>query len=129
MPARSYIVWPQGGPFAPVITTTTVPGATTGVPYSFQMAAVGGKPPYVWSKPSASGSGLTLSMGGVLTGTPTTSGPFTLVIKATDTLGVPSTPTNVTVVTISGLTISTASLPGAVVGTAYTATATASGGT
>jgi hypothetical protein len=59
-----------------VITTSSLPGGTVGVAYSVTLAASGGVPPYTWSESGALPTGITLSSGGILAGTPTVSGTF-----------------------------------------------------
>ncbi|NLH69043.1 MAG: hypothetical protein GX454_02500 [Brooklawnia sp.] len=66
------------------ITTTSLPAATLGVPYSTQLTAVGGTPPYTWA---ATGLPAGLSVNGnMITGTPTESGtaPFSVDVSVTD---------------------------------------------
>ena len=54
------------------ITTTSIPDATNGVPYSFQLQASGGTPPYTWSITSGTlPTGLSLASDGTISGTPT----------------------------------------------------------
>lgn len=54
------------------ITTTQLAGYSTGVPYSFQLTAVGGSGNYLWKIISGSlPPGLTLSNTGLISGTPT----------------------------------------------------------
>ena len=53
--------------------TTSIPSGTVGVPYSFQLVASGGDGPYTFSKDLGFlPAGLTLSPGGLISGTPTT---------------------------------------------------------
>src|SRR6266498_4243152 len=62
------------------ITTTSLPAATKGAAYSKQLAATGGTTPYTWSVGSGSGappSGMTLSSGGLVSGTSSVTGAFT----------------------------------------------------
>ena len=67
------------------ITTTSLPPANAGVAYSAQLAASGGISPYLWSITSgALPTGLTLSTGGLISGTPTATGSFTFTIQVTD---------------------------------------------
>ncbi len=74
-----------------VVTTTTLPDATEGLPYSFQLTATGGCPPYHWRIAfGALPPGLVLSDSGLISGTPTVAGTyafssgtrFALVVKA-----------------------------------------------
>ena len=54
------------------ITTTSLPAAQNGVPYSANLAAFGGKPPYRWRVTTgALPKGLKLKKNGDITGTPT----------------------------------------------------------
>jgi Putative Ig domain/IPTL-CTERM motif len=76
----------------PVITITppTAPDGTIGVVYTQTLTATGGTGTPTFSV--ASGvlpAGLTLTPGGVLSGTPTTAGSSTVVIQATDGGGCP----------------------------------------
>jgi hypothetical protein len=108
---------------APVIDTTSVPGATVGATYS---APITGSSPVgqalTWSL--ARGTlprGLTLSASGVLAGKPATAGTTTLGVRATDTSG-RSTIQNVTVdvatpVKVAGLSVVTAAADAAYTGT------------
>lgn len=77
----------------PQITTTSIPGATQGIPYSVTFASIGGTPPITWSQPSGTlPTGLTLHAStGVLDGTPTTAGGFNFTIQCTDSLSVACT--------------------------------------
>jgi len=68
-----------------VVTTTSLPAATVGVPYSTTLAASGGKPPYTWSLASgALPPGLAISSAGVISGTPTAAGPSNFMVKVAD---------------------------------------------
>lgn len=55
------------------ITTTSLPAGQQNIAYSAQLAASGGLPPYTWSLGTNSQlpAGLTLSAGGLISGTPT----------------------------------------------------------
>lgn len=71
------------------ITTTSLPDATVGQPYSFQLEAIGGTPPYTWNKyePKGRGAlpvGLQLPTSGLISGTPKRSGTFTFTVKCLD---------------------------------------------
>ncbi|MCI0370337.1 MAG: putative Ig domain-containing protein, partial [candidate division NC10 bacterium] len=113
------------------ITTTSLPAATVGTAYSQPLAATGGTTPYTWSL--ASGTlppGLSLSGGGVLSGTPTTAGSFSFTPQVTDGIGATDTqPLSLTVNALPPLNITTTSLPAATVGTAYSQPLAATGGT
>jgi cyclophilin family peptidyl-prolyl cis-trans isomerase len=70
------------------ITPATLPNGTNGVVYpATTFLAVGGAftPPFTWSLPSGGlPSGLTLSSGGTISGTPTQSGTFDFTLQLTD---------------------------------------------
>ena len=69
-----------------VITTTSLPGATTGAAYEVTLAASGGVAPYTWSVTSGSlPGGLSLdSSTGLISGTPTASGTYGFTVAVTD---------------------------------------------
>lgn len=68
------------------ITTTSLPAGTVGTPYSFNLAASGGVPPYQWFIESPLPPGLTMDRSsGVISGTPTTAGQTTITFMVTHT--------------------------------------------
>jgi hypothetical protein len=77
-------------PTAVTITTGELPSATYGVPYGVLLEAEGGSAPYTWSLASTGlPTGLSLSTGGIISGTPsaTTGTSFSFVAKVVDSLG------------------------------------------
>jgi|GEM_PF-2477007 len=71
---------------APVITTTSVANGTVNAAYSATLAASGS--PAAWTVESgALPTGLTLSAGGVISGTPRTSGTYNFTVKAENSQG------------------------------------------
>jgi hypothetical protein len=67
------------------ITTTSLPGGTYGEPYSQQLGSSGGDGSTTWSlDPGTLPAGLTLSSGGLLSGTPTAAGPATFSVGVHD---------------------------------------------
>jgi hypothetical protein len=72
------------------VTSSSLPAITPGVPYSQQLTAAGGVPPYRWAKVSGSlPKGLTLSSTGLLSGktgpkTYPQGGSFPITVKVTD---------------------------------------------
>ncbi len=69
------------------VTTTSLPAATVGTPYSEPLAASGGKAPLKWSKSGALPKGLTLSKSGLLSGTVSSNvapGTYSMSVKVTD---------------------------------------------
>ena len=121
-------------PAALLITTAALPNGQVGVAYSATLAATGGTAPYSWLlSGGALPAGLALNAAsGLVSGTPTqTSSAVALTFKVTDA-GTPAQSSTVVValaINPPPLTITTTSLPAAQVGTAYTATLAASGGT
>jgi Putative Ig domain len=89
-----------GGASIPVIWGEQLGSGTVGVAYSESLTASGGTGGYNFS--IASGSlppGLSLSSGGVISGTPTTAGTYTFGVEATDSSGNSNTETFQIVVT------------------------------
>ncbi len=67
------------------IGSTSLPTAFNAIPYSVNLAAGGGHPPYTWSLTGGTlPSGLTLSTAGVISGTTSAFGTSSLTFKATD---------------------------------------------
>jgi hypothetical protein len=115
------------------ITTSTLAAGTDGAAYSQTLHASGGTPAYTWSITSGSlPAGLTLSASsGVISGTPTASGTYSFTALATDSGSPVQTKSAALSITVAGptLTITSSTLAAATVGTDYTQTLTASGGT
>lgn len=117
---------------APTITISpaTLAGGVIGASYSQAILAAGGVGAYSFSVTSGSlPPGITLASGGALSGTPTTSGSFTLGITATDAFGSTGAQSYTLEVTTPTITLAPASLTNGTVGTSYSQTISASGGT
>jgi Putative Ig domain. len=70
------------------ITTIDLIRGTRNQPYSMQMGAANGRPPYTWSLLSGSlPAGLSMNVAGLISGTPTVFGVFPFVVRATDSIG------------------------------------------
>jgi serine protease len=70
---------------SPVITTTSLPSGTVGSGYSTTLHASNGTLPYSWAIVSGSlPPGISLSSGGEISGTPTTSTTFSFAVQVTD---------------------------------------------
>jgi large repetitive protein len=121
----------------PVITVNpaTLPNGVLGTPYSQTVSAVGGTAPYTFTVSSgALPNGLTLNAtSGVISGTPTAAGTFNFIITATDANSCPgSRPYTIGIAGAPGcpvITVHPATLPPGVIGTPYSQTVSATGGT
>jgi lysophospholipase L1-like esterase len=110
------------------VTTTSLPNAVVGTAYS-QALAASGVAPFLWDISSGTlPAGLSL-VGNLITGTPTTAATSTFTVRATDAIGRTATRSLSIVVGATGAapTITTTTLPGGTVGTAYSATVAATG--
>ena len=118
---------------APTITIApaSLPAANENLAYSQTITASGGTAPYNYAVTSGSlPTGLTLSSGGVLSGSPTANGSFNFTVTATDAQTYTGDQTyTLTVIAAPTITIAPASLPAANENLAYSQTITASGGT
>ncbi|MCU0292817.1 MAG: IPT/TIG domain-containing protein [Thermoanaerobaculaceae bacterium] len=67
-----------------ITTTSPLAAGTVGVAYSQTLAASGGSGGYNWTLVSDAGSGLSLSAGGVLSGTPAAASTYVLTVRVKD---------------------------------------------
>jgi hypothetical protein len=105
------------------------PGAVAGTAYTDTLTATGGTTPYTWSVNAGSlPPGITLTAAGVLTGTPTAGGSYPFSVNVVDANNGIAT-TSITLVVVAALSLSFPAPPSGTVGTAYTDTLTATGGT
>ena len=121
-------------PGCPTITLApqTLPLGTVGVAYSQQITASGGTGPFVFTVLSGVlPPGLTLSSGGLLSGTPTTAGSSPVVIQAADANGCLGFLANTIVIAAAACPVITLTSPPPLgrVGVAFSQQITASGGT
>ena len=114
----------------PSISTTSLSSGTLGAAYSQILSATGGMTPYTWTVSAGTlPAGLTISTSGVISGTPTTVGTKALTFKVTDSNNTTATkPLSITI-NNAAIIISTTTLVNGAVGTAYSQTLTATGGT
>ena len=95
----------------------------------FTIGGSGGTPPYLMTVAGGTPPpGINFSTSGVITGTYTTAGVFTFIIKATDSLGASGTST-ITITVLAAITISPSVLPTIRVGVPFSQQLTATGGT
>ena len=120
--------WQGPAPMPPVITTTTLPNGTVGTAYSAQLEADGNLP-IEWTKISGDlPAGLTLSLTGLISGTPTAAGTSNFTVKAENSAGSDTKALSITVTTsVISPTITTESLPDGTVSTTYSQQLTATG--
>ena len=121
-------------PAALVISSTALSNGQVGTAYSATLAATGGSTPYSWTLTSGTlPTGLSLNAStGAITGTPTVAVSSTpLTFKVTDSSNPSLTQSTSFTLTVSqaALVISSTALPNGQVGTAYSATLAATGGT
>jgi len=118
-------------------TTTSLTSGTMGKAYSAALTATGGTSPYKWSVASGTlPAGLTLSTTGTISGTPKASGTSSFSVAVKDSETTPQNATATLKLTISAtapvpaaLKLTTATLANGTVGSSYSATLQASGGT
>jgi protocatechuate 3,4-dioxygenase beta subunit len=116
----------------PVISPATLPDATRLASYSQSLSATGGTAPYTWSITTGSlPAGLSLSAGGVISGTSTANpATYNFTVRAEDGYGCPSTRAYTLRIQCSALTLAPDSLPAARQYAPYTTQSfTATGGT
>ena len=101
-----------------------------GTAYNQTLAASGGTGGYTWlTTAGALPANLTLAASGGITGTPTATGTANFTVQVKDSSGVTATQALSITVVPPPLTVTTTSLPGGTMGTAYNQTLAASGGT
>jgi hypothetical protein len=77
-------------PLSPVTLTGSLPNGTLGLPYTQTLTAQGGLSPYTYTLTAGTlPLGITLSKGGVISGTPTAVGASSFTVTATDSQGNP----------------------------------------
>jgi large repetitive protein len=116
----------------PTLTLTSPPNATVDVPYSGTIVVTGGKAPYACTITAGTlPPNLTMSASCVITGTPTTAGPTTVTVKATDSSTPVATTTGPVTITVlpATATLTLSSPPNATVSVPYTGTIGVAGGT
>ncbi|NVI85585.1 putative Ig domain-containing protein, partial [Janthinobacterium sp. BJB401] len=113
-----------------MVTPNTLPAPKVATAYSQQLTASGGVAPYAYTVSSGTlPAGLTLSSSGLLSGTPTAAGSFTLTVQAADAHLFAGTRSYTPVISSAVVSLTPTTLPNATAEAAYTATLTAAGGT
>ncbi|MDX2268228.1 MAG: putative Ig domain-containing protein [Bryobacter sp.] len=109
--------------------TTTLPNATVGIEYNFQLSASGGSPPYIFSVANGGfPAGITLSQSGLISGIATTPGAVNLTLRVTDLNGASVTTLFFFAVGQTQVTFTNPAPPPAFIGNSYSFTFTASNG-
>ncbi|MGC2476549.1 MAG: putative Ig domain-containing protein [Candidatus Sulfotelmatobacter sp.] len=123
----------NGGTSKPSVTTSSVPTGTVGTAYSATLQASGGTAPYKWSlKSGGLPTGISLSVDGTLSGTPSAVGTAdSLVFQVTDAGNNSASSSNLSlkVNPEAPPVVQTATLQDGNVGVGYSTTLTATGGT
>ncbi len=109
------------------ITTASLGDGSLGTPYSENLSATGGTPPYSWTF-SGLPDGVTGSATGSLSGTPTTVGTFQVAASVSDSKGAKATRSYTVNIAIAPLSVTSTSLPGATVGAGVSGSVSAAGG-
>lgn len=114
-----------------ITSTSPLTGGAVNAAYSATLAATGGTTPYTWSIVSGSlPTGLALSSGGVLSGTPTVAGVFTFTAQVNDNGGLSTMKSFTLTIAASPLVITNpATLTSGLYGASYSQALTATGGT
>ncbi len=117
------------------IDTTALPNGKVGSAYSSALAATGGTSPYTWSAEGLP-TGLSITNIGVIEGTPSAAGTFSVDLKVQDSSNPVLSDSLTLSITIapeddpgSPVSIDTTTLPNGKVGTAYSSALAATGGT
>ncbi|MCW2528427.1 MAG: hypothetical protein JWM76_3287 [Pseudonocardiales bacterium] len=123
-------VTPSAGAVTPLsVSTTTLVNGAVGSAYSTTLSATGGTKPYRWKLVGGGvPNGLTLSSTGVISGTPTLNGKWSLSPGVVDGSGHTASRALTLKITVP-IAINTTALPNGLLGTAYSSTLVASGGT
>ena len=112
------------------ITSTQLPNGTSNIPYTTQLQAKGGIPPYTWSSASSIPQGLMLSSDGTLSGS-LSNGDYFFYATVTDTNNkTASTGISLSIQlgTLPALTITSGTLPIAMINSPYSVQLEATGG-
>ncbi len=113
------------------VNPASLPNGTVGTAYSQTVTATGGSGSYTYSvSAGALPAGLTLNASsGVISGTPTTAAASSFTVRATDGGGAFGSRAYTVTIAAAPIVVNPASLPTATVGTAYSQTVSATGGT
>jgi hypothetical protein len=110
------------------ITTSSLPNGALTSAYSATLSAAGGTPPFTWS---ANGlpAGITASASGVLSGTPTSPGAFTVAVTVKDSAGLSASASLSLTILAAPLKITTTGITPVTLGAPFSLAFGATGGT
>jgi hypothetical protein len=129
---RTYTIVINPANCVPIVFTSsaTLPSGTSGTPYSQQITATGGTGGITYTVTFGTlPPGLTLSSGGLISGTPTQPGGYTFTVTATDSVGCENSSIDTILINCPVITLSPNKLDDILRGNPYSTTITASGGT
>jgi hypothetical protein len=109
------------------VTTSGLPGGALTAPYSGSLTATGGTPPYTWTAGGLP-PGITVSSSGVLSGTPTSPGLFTVTVTVKDSTGVSISASLPMTISVAPVQITTTGISPPTLGTAFSLAFGATGG-
>ncbi|MXV17052.1 YDG domain-containing protein [Hufsiella ginkgonis] len=113
-----------------VVSPASLTAATVGTSYNESISASGGNVPYTFAVTAgALPAGLSLASNGTLSGTPTSGGSFNFTVTATDNSSATGSKAYTLTVNAPIIAVAPATLNAATVGTSYSGSVTASGGT
>jgi hypothetical protein len=93
----SYTIFIAGPPPPGITPSPAPPAGAVNHPYDFLFSGGGGFPPYVWSESGALPPGLAFTSNGELSGTPTATGTYTIILDMKDSTGQTAPPATVTI--------------------------------
>ncbi len=113
------------------IATTTLTNGVVGLPYSSSIQAANGTSPYTFTITAGTlPAGLTFAANGAISGTPTTAGNSTFQVQVTDSSNpVEKSLQSLSISVVAPVVIGGGALPAGTVGSAYSSTVQATGGT
>ncbi len=111
------------------ISPAVLPTISLGVPFNQSLSTAGGTAAYTYTLTSGTlPAGLTLSPGGLISGTPSSAGAYNFTVTSTDAYGCTTSASYNGNVTCPGLTMLPAAMPTGTVAVAYSQNITTSGG-
>lgn len=124
--SQTFNVVVPGG--APTFQTTSITAPTRGVAYLQNLVVNGGAQPYSFVAVGLLPTGLIVTPSGQITGTPVSTGGFSIDVTVTDAAGQQATQRYTSTVIVPAITMTPGSFPTGKVGTAYASTTLAASG-